>query len=553
MAVISRDAWVRRRFLGAAALSGAAATLTACAPRLTQAPPQPISPGPSPQTHPTRSPVPSQSASATAQAAPTSTSNVNLSSHLPRWRGFNLLEKFTLAENAPYQEWDLDFMAQWGFDFIRLPTDYRIWTVKDGDYTEKPLQEIDQVIAWARARKIHTNLCLHRAPGYCVNPPQEPLDLWADGAEGEEARRQFAGQWRMFAARYKGIPAQELSFDLLNEPPDIEPGLYVRAVKAAVEAIRSEDPQRLVIADGLSWGRKPVKELVALKIAQSTRGYDPMQISHYKADWIGGSDTWPEPRWPMPPAINAFLYGDEKPDLRSRLVIGGDFTPYQTMIIHVQQVSHQAHLVLYADGTRIWERQFTPIGGAGEWKSSEYKSEWNIYQAVYDREYTAAIPGGVREIALELTQGDWLTFSELRLVPGSGKELRIQPADFEWGVRQEQFSLDEQGNLSSASGKAGYDRQALWRDLIAPWLELAGGGVGVHVGEWGAYSYTPHSVVLDWMRDCLENWRQAGFGWALWNLRGSFGILDSGRADVKYERYQGHLLDREMLDLLANG
>jgi endoglucanase len=52
------------------------------------------------------------------------------------------------------------------------------------------------------------------------------------------------------------------------------------------------------------------------------------------------------------------------------------------------------------------------------------------------------------------------------------------------------------------------------------------------------------------MRDCLDDWKEAGWGWALWNLRGSFGVLDSGRADVKYEDWRGHKLDREMLDLL---
>jgi len=75
----------------------------------------------------------------------------------------------------------------------------------------------------------------------------------------------------------------------------------------------------------------------------------------------------------------------------------------------------------------------------------------------------------------------------------------------------------------------------------------------VHVGEWGAYSSTPHVVTLAWMKDCLENWKQAGFGWALWNLRGSFGILDSSRADVSYEEFQGHQLDRQMLEVLLQG
>jgi len=48
----------------------------------------------------------------------------------------------------------------------------------------------------------------------------------------------------------------------------------------------------------------------------------------------------------------------------------------------------------------------------------------------------------------------------------------------------------------------------------------------------------------------LELYQQAGFGWALWNFRGPFGILDSGRKDVAYEDFRGHKLDRKMLDLL---
>lgn len=50
---------------------------------------------------------------------------------LPRWRGFNLLEKFTLAGNRPFREEDFDIIARWGFDFVRLPMDYRCWTDPD--------------------------------------------------------------------------------------------------------------------------------------------------------------------------------------------------------------------------------------------------------------------------------------------------------------------------------------------------------------------------------------------------------------------------------------
>jgi hypothetical protein len=487
---------------------------------------------------------------------PSLTPEVGLAAHLPRWRGFNLLEKFTLEGNAPYQEWDLDFMAQWGFDFIRLPTDYRIWTTSKGVYNEKPLKEIDQVIAWARARKIHVNLCLHRAPGYCVNQPPEPLNLWADGDDGEEARHQFAAQWGMFAERYRGIPPQELSFDLVNEPADIEVIAYVRAATAAVEAIRQADPARLVIADGLRWGRQPVPELLPLGIAQSARGYDPMQISHYKAEWINASDQWPVPQWPMPPAVNSYLYGDEKQEYRQPLVIKGDFSTARKVTITIDQVSHFANLVIRADGEIILEKRFEPAAGEGEWQSSAYMAEWDIYQATYNRNYSANLPAGASELRFELTQGDWLTFSRMQIEPFNGLAndvLTIQPGDAAWAVRQGEFIIDTQGRLSSASGQGGYNRQSMWDELVAPWVALAGQGCGVHVGEWGTYNLTPHAVTMAWMADCLENWRQAGFGWALWNLRGTFGLLDSGRTDVKYENYQGHQLDRKMLDMLVAG
>jgi endoglucanase len=75
-------------------------------------------------------------------------------------------------------------------------------------------------------------------------------------------------------------------------------------------------------------------------------------------------------------------------------------------------------------------------------------------------------------------------------------------------------------------------------------------GGPIHVGEWGCYNKTPHEVCLAWMSDLLTLWSEAGWGWAMWNMRGDFGVLDSGRSDVAYEKFYGHQLDRKMLELL---
>lgn len=85
---------------------------------------------------------------------------------------------------------------------------------------------------------------------------------------------------------------------------------------------------------------------------------------------------------------------------------------------------------------------------------------------------------------------------------------------------------------------------------LGQWAELARQGGGVHCGEFGCFNHTPHDVFLAWMEAVLEWLAAHEIGYALWNFSGAFGVLDSGRADVDYEDWHGHRLDRALLDLL---
>jgi aryl-phospho-beta-D-glucosidase BglC (GH1 family) len=84
----------------------------------------------------------------------------------------------------------------------------------------------------------------------------------------------------------------------------------------------------------------------------------------------------------------------------------------------------------------------------------------------------------------------------------------------------------------------------------APWIELVQKGIGVHCGECGCWRNTPHGVFLAWFEDVIRILASHGIGYALWNFRGEFGIMDSGRGDVAYENWHGHQLDRKLLELL---
>lgn len=108
--------------------------------------------------------------------------------------------------------------------------DYRAWTDRDDwtKFNEPPLKEIDQAVEWGGKYGIHVLINFHRTPGYTVASPPEAKSLWTDA----EAQRVCALHWAMFARRYKGVPNERLSFNLFNEPANIEPAVYWDALSA---------------------------------------------------------------------------------------------------------------------------------------------------------------------------------------------------------------------------------------------------------------------------------------------------------------------------------
>lgn len=347
---------------------------------------------------------------------------------LPRWRGFNILDFFTpqryVVNPRRFADTEQDFkwMADWGFDFVRIPIAYPSYLNYDPasgkditpeqtiDFREEALDAIEQVVYAANKYHLHVSLNLHRAPGFCINAGfHEPFNLWKD----EEAQQAFYYHWSMWAKRFRNVSPNLLSFDLVNEPCFKEdmndqfspskaiPGdIYRKVAVGCLDVIHKQNPDRLVVADGNHGGSLVIPELTDLPIGQSCRGYFPHYISHYRAEWV-----WKNP--------------DDAP-------------------------------------LPVW--------------------------------------------------------------PGT---------------------IDGQK----------FDREVL-ENFYRPWIDLVKQGVGVHCGECGCYSETPHDVFLAWFEDQLDILTTHGIGWGLWNFRGTFGLVDSRRKDVAYEDWYGHKLDGKLLKLL---
>jgi endoglucanase len=367
----------------------------------------------------------------------------------PKWYGFNLLEYFSTDPDwmkyFPYKndgmflEDDLRWIRDWGFNWVRLPMDYRFWTDPQDilKIREDKVVPIDRAIHLGEKYGVHVNLCLHRAPGYCI------LDTMNEALTGIHVTKEtssvytdsktldaFVYQWTYFADRYKGISSEKLSFNLVNEPIVIPTSAemgelkktgkaslqeifigewarrhapdYTRVARAAIQAIAKHDPQRLVVTDGYNGGSAVIPELVDTAVVQSCHTYHPMRVTHHQCEWARGILTGaePTPTWPLK---------DEK-------------------------------------GLTI-------------------------------------------------------------------------------------------------------DRAQLAR-TFQPWGELAAQGIAIHFGEMGCYKHTPPEVVLAWFDDTLSVLSDLHTGWALWNFRGPFGVLDTERAGTKFEDWHGHQLDRALLNLL---
>ncbi len=246
----------------------------------------------------------------------------NMKNSLPQWKGFNLLDFFNAditnprpATKEEYFKW----MQDWGFDFVRIPIAYPTYVEFDRSRNIKPeevynineeaVEKVDALVSMAHKYGMHVSLNLHRAPGYCINAGfYEPFNLWTD----DEAQQAFNFHWEMWAKRFKNLSSDKISFDLINEPamrddPNDQhsparaiPGdAYRKVAKGALDAIRSANPDHLVIAGGNNVGTKVVPKLLDLDIVFSNRGYYPALISHYKASWaFSDIESLPEPKWP---------------------------------------------------------------------------------------------------------------------------------------------------------------------------------------------------------------------------------------------------------------
>lgn len=159
---------------------------------------------------------------------------------------------------------DIDSLKAWGFNSIRLPMHYNLFTLPieeepiPGEQTwlSKGFELTDSVIAWCAQNEMYVILDLHAAPGgqgqdaaISDYDPTKP-SLW----ESKDNRDKMVALWKRVAERY----ADEqwvAGYDLLNEPNWELPGnaLLRELYEEATDSIRTVDTTHMIIIEGNWW------------------------------------------------------------------------------------------------------------------------------------------------------------------------------------------------------------------------------------------------------------------------------------------------------------
>lgn len=172
---------------------------------------------------------------------------------------------------------DVDSMAAWGYNSIRLPMHYKLFTppIQEepvaGEITwrEKGFEMTDQLLEWCKANNMYLILDLHAAPGgqgknadisdYDDSKPS----LW----ESEANRAKTVALWKKLAERYADEPMIG-GYDLINEPnwgfqniasdpngcAENQNTILWQLQKDITAAIREVDQNHIIIIEGNCWG-----------------------------------------------------------------------------------------------------------------------------------------------------------------------------------------------------------------------------------------------------------------------------------------------------------
>ena len=430
------------------------------------------------------------------------------------WHGAGITRKSFIEEYVHYQEQDIAFLKENGFNFTRLYLNFM--TFRYPDYPKDPylvneneLKELDRLLAWCIQYDVHLLITMNR---YMDEDGNFFKSDWTDMPQNEKGWNLIRTYWEMLTRRYKGIPSKYLTFELCNEvvpqKNDIEFSEDEKKIfdlaevqfSKMVASMRNIDSDRVLLYSFANTPKTDFVEVVAKNgVAIACHDYVPANIAIVPNQYYE-YNPYAEFTWPLP----LFPTGGDVEDGITPIVIKGAVGG-KKLSIHLNafedpQYIQGAHITVSADGDVIKKHT---VSGTDPKKL-----------------YSADIPAGTKEIEIRMSDG-YVRVDTIIFDDGKGTRTNIMPSDTPWGPyddREENQILVINGDGTYTNENNAYcDGDYIYDIGIKPYKEIADKyGVGFIVDEFGmAGSGMEHdiSIVKEYHEIVLNMLEEHGIGY----------------------------------------
>jgi endoglucanase len=208
----------------------------------------------------------------------------------PLKRGVNISHwlsqsKVRGAERAAFfTDVDVAFIAEIGYDHIRIPIDEEQMWDEEGNKEEEAFSLLHNAISWASDNDLNVIVDLHILRSHHFNAKEKPL--WTEPA----AQEKFFQCWRELSAELINYPTDLVAYELMNEPVADNPDDWNNLVKKASSIIREKEPQRFLVIGSNQWQSADTFDQLEVPendpyIILSFHFYEPFLLTHHEARW----------------------------------------------------------------------------------------------------------------------------------------------------------------------------------------------------------------------------------------------------------------------------
>ena len=180
-------------------------------------------------------------------------------------------------------EKDIAYIAELGFDHVRLPIDEEHMWDEQGNRDEGAFEILHNAIRWSLEHDLLILVDLHILRSHHFNAEEKPL--WTDPVEQER----FIELWRDLSAAMHDYPTDKLAYELMNEPVADDPDEWNRLLAKAFAAVRALEPERSVVIGSNLWQQAQTFDDLVVpdddRIILSYHFYEPFMLTHYGTSW----------------------------------------------------------------------------------------------------------------------------------------------------------------------------------------------------------------------------------------------------------------------------